>query len=124
MLFDFLVLNLTSIYLASILLSVFKLNDKKLYFILIVDLILHNFPIITISIIGIHYLNNMLFKYLADTFIMRLILITVYYFIFGIFIYGFYNGINSYIFLLLWQNLFINVLIYFLGLKYLNHEYS
>jgi len=124
MLFDFLVLNLTSIYLATVLLSVFKLNDQKVYFILIIDIILHQIPIITMIIIGLYYLKKFIFKYISDIFLTRYILIIIYYFIFGILLYGIYNGMNNYIFLILWQNLLINMIIYFVGIKYLTLEYN
>jgi len=124
MLFDFFVLNLTNIYLATVLLSIFKLNDKTIYFILVIDVILNNFPLVTIIIIAFYYLKNIIFNYISDIFITRYILITIFYFLFGILVYGIYNGVDRYIFNLLWQYLIINMVIYFIGIKYLTKEYS
>ena len=120
MLIDFLVLNLTNIYLATILLLIFKLNDKRLYLLLTFDLILHGLPIITIIMIFFYIIKQIIFKCLNETFITKYLLIIIYYFIFGILIYGIYNGISSFIFHILWQNLIINMIILFLGLKYLS----
>ena len=122
MLFDFLVLNLTNITTATILLSIFNLNNRRLYFLLAIDLILHGIPIITIIIIVLFCLKNVLFNYINDLFITRYILIIVYYFIFGILIYGIHNGISSFVFNVLWQNLLVNMIILFFGLKYITLE--
>jgi len=122
MLFDFLVLNLTNLYLTTILLSIFILNDKRVYFILVIDLILHGIPIITMIIIGLYFIKQLIFNYFNELFITRYLLIIIFYFIFGILIYGIHNGMSSFIFHLLWQNLFINMIIYFIGIKYLIKE--
>ena len=124
MLFDFLVLNSTGIFTASILLSIFKLNDERLYLILGLDLIFNQLPIVTLVILGLYMYKNLLFKHIVDTFVTRYLLMLIYYFIFGFLIYGIYNGINKVVFTVLFNNLLVNLLIYYIGIKQMKPEYN
>ena len=124
MIIDFLSINIINIYLATIILSILNLNEKKLYFILIIDIILNNFPIITIIIIIFYIFKNLVFKYINENIISKMLLLTIYYFIFGIIIYGTHNKLNLYIFNYLLRYLIINLIIYFIGIKYLNSKYN
>ena len=114
---DFIALNGANIYLATILLSIFKLNDKKLIFILIIDIILNNLPIVTILILLLYLLKNIIFNKINKNFLTEYILIISFYFIFGITLYGVYNEINLYIIKYLLSYLIINMIIYYLGIK-------
>ena len=124
MLIDFLVLNTTSIFLATILLNTLNLTDKKIYFILIIDLILNSVPIITIIIILLYKLKLIIFTKISENTLSYLLLLIFYYFLFGTVVYGIYNGLDYYIFYYLKNNLAVNVIIYFLGIKYLESEYN
>ena len=78
MILDFLSLNLTHILLYTVLINIFYLTDKKLYFILIWDLLINGFPFVTIIIILLYYLNNFFFKFLNNSFYAKFILIIIY----------------------------------------------
>lgn len=124
MIIDFIVINITNIYLASILLSVLYLNDKNLYLILIVDIILNNFPIITILIIILYKFQHLIFKFINKNIITEMIILTIFYFIFGVLLYGIYNNLDSYILSYLLKYLTINLIIYYIGIKYLKSKYN
>ena len=124
MILDFLSLNYIGIMLSSILLNIFYLNDKKVYLILIMDLIINGIPFITIIIILLYYLNNTIFKYLNKNFITKFILIIIYYFIFNIILYSIFNHFSFYIISLSFKNLFYNIIIFYLGLKYYDDKYN
>ncbi len=121
---DFLTINLTKIFLASILLSIFYLNDKKLYLILFFDIILNQIPFITIILILFYKANQIFFHYISKNIYSSMLLLIIYYFLFGILIYGIYNPLNLYIFKLLLNNLLINLIIYYLGIKFINYKYN
>lgn len=121
---DFLVINLSNIFLASVLLSIFKLNDRKLYIILVTDLILHQTPLITLIILAFYYLKIIIFKYIRECFLTRYLLLVGDYFIFGILLYGIYNGLDRYIINFLINHLLLNLLVFYLGMKYLVDTYN
>lgn len=124
MILDFLALNLTHILLCTVLINIFYLNDKKVYLILISDLLINGFPFVTIIIILLFYLNNFFFKFLNNNFLTRFILIIIYYFIFNITLYSIFNTFNYYVIKLIINNLFINTVFYYFSLKYLNDKYT
>ncbi|HHX32961.1 MAG TPA: hypothetical protein GX713_01900, partial [Mollicutes bacterium] len=64
MIIDFLILNNTNLYSFIIVLSIFILNDKLLYYILTLDIILNGFPFITILIIFLNKFIIYIFKYI------------------------------------------------------------
>ena len=62
MIIDFLSLNCFNVYLLSIILFLFCLNDKLLYYLLIIDLIINGIPFVTITITLLYLLNKNIFK--------------------------------------------------------------
>lgn len=124
MIIDFLVLNITNIYIASFLLSVLYLNDKFLYLILIIDILLNGIPLITIIIIILFQFKKNIFKIINQNVFTLMLLLTCYYFIFGILIYIIYNDFNLYIINYLLKYLAINLIIYYTGIKYLTSKYN
>ena len=81
MILDFLSLNLTNILLCSVLVNIFYLTDKKVYFILGIDILLNGIPFTTILIILLYYLNNFIFKFISKSFLTKYLLIIIYYLI-------------------------------------------
>ena len=124
MILDFIILNTTNILLSSILINIFYLNDKKVYFYLILDIIINGIPYITIIIILLYYLNIFIMKFLNNCFINRYILLILYYFIFNIILYSIFNPFGIYIIKLLLSNLIYNLIIFYILLKYNLREES
>lgn len=124
MILDFLIINSTNLFVTSILLNTIYLTDQKLYLILIIDIVLNKIPIITIILILLYIFRNVIFKYIKETTFTLLLLLVIYYFIFGLFIYGIYNGLSSYIWHYLIKNFILNLIIYVVGLKYLLSKYN
>lgn len=124
MIIDFLMINTINIFSAFVLLAIFYLNDKMLYYILFIDLILNDFPLTTIIIIILFKFNKFIFKYLNENIYTQIVMMMLYYLIFGIISYGFYNELNISIINFLIKNLSINLLFYYLGIKFLNEKYS
>lgn len=124
MFIDFIVLNSVNIFIASILLNTVYLNDKTLYFILLFDIILNGFPIITIIIILMYYLKLFIFKYFKENIYTLLILLTIYYFMFGTLIYGIYNVLSLYIYKYLIKYYLFNLVVFIIGLKYIGSKYT
>ncbi len=124
MILDFLIINTTSIYIASILLSILYLNDKFLYLILIIDIIINGFPIITIIIMILFRFKEIIFRTINQNTLTLMLLLTSYYFIFGIIIYGIYNEFNMFIINYLFKFLVINLIIYYVGIKYFTSKYN
>lgn len=124
MLIDFLLLNLSAIYTSTVLINIFYLNDHKIYYILIIDLIINGFPLITIFIVCFYFLNLIIFRKLNTNFIIKYGLIIVYYFIFGILISSIFNEFNFFVVKYLISYLPLNAFIYFIGLKYLDDKYN
>ena len=124
MILDFIVINSINIFMASILLNTIYLNDKMLYLILFFDIILNGFPIITIIIILMYYFKLFIFKYFNENIYNLLILLTIYYFIFGTLIYGIYNVLSLYIFKYLIKYYLFNLVIFIIGLKYIDSKYT
>lgn len=122
MIIDFLSLNCFNIYLLSIIIFIFCLNDKTLYYILIIDLIINGIPFVTITITLLYLLNKNIFKYLNNNFINKYIFLIIYYFIFSIILYSIFNKFNLYIIKFLINNLPYNLIYYYIGLKILNKK--
>lgn len=124
MILDFLIINTSTIFISSILLYTISLNDNKLYYIFIIDLIINKIPIITIIIIILYIFKINLFKIFNENIYSLLILLTIYYFIFGISLYIIYNDFSIYIINYLISNLIFNLIIYIIGLKYISSKYN
>lgn len=122
MIIDFLSLNCFNVYLLSIILFLFCLNDKLLYYLLIIDLIINGIPFVTITITLLYLLNKNIFKYLNNNFINKYIFLIIYYFLFSIILYSIFNKFNLYIIKFLINNLPYNLIYYFIGLKILNKK--
>ena len=122
MIIDFLSLNYFNVYLLSIILFLFCLNDKLLYYILIIDLIINGIPFVTITITLLYLLNKNIFKYLNNNFINKYIFLIIYYFLFSIILYSIFNKFNLYIIKFLINNLPYNLIYYYIGLKILNKK--
>lgn len=122
MIIDFLSLNCFNIYLLSIILFLFCLNDKLLYYLLIIDLIINGIPFVTITITLLYLLNKNIFKYLNNNFINKYIFLIIYYFLFSIILYSIFNKFNLYIIKFLINNLPYNLIYYYIGLKILNKK--
>ena len=122
MIIDFLSLNCFNVYLLSIILFLFCLNDKLLYNLLIIDLIINGIPFVTITITLLYLLNKNIFKYLNNNFINKYIFLIIYYFLFSIILYSIFNKFNLYIIKFLINNLPYNLIYYYIGLKILNKK--
>lgn len=122
MIIDFLSLNCFNVYLLSIVLFLFCLNDKLLYYLLIIDLIINGIPFVTITITLLYFLNKNIFKYLNNNFINKYIFLIIYYFLFSIILYSIFNKFNLYIIKFLINNLPYNLIYYYIGLKILNKK--
>ena len=122
MIIDFLSLNCFNVYLLSIILFLFCLNDKLLYYLLIIDLIINGIPFVTITITLLYLLNKNIFKYLNNNFINKYIFLIIYYFLFSIILYSIFNKFNLYIIKVLINNLPYNLIYYYIGLKILNKK--
>lgn len=122
MIIDFLSLNCFNVYLLSIIIFIFCLNDKTLYYILIIDLIINGIPFVTITITLLFLLNKNIFKYLNNNFINKYTFLIIYYFIFSIILYSIFNKFNLYIIKFLINNLPYNLIYYYIGLKILNKK--
>ena len=124
MIIDFLTLNLVHILLCTVLINIFYLNDKKIYLILSLDILINGIPFTTILIILLYYLNNFIFKFMNNTFLNKFILIIIYYFLFNITLYSIFNTFNYYIIIYTLDNLIYNALFYYFSLKYLQDKYN
>ena len=122
MIIDFLSLNCFNVYLLSIILFLFCLNDKLLYYLLIIDLIINGIPFVTITITLLYLINKNIFKYLNNNFINKYIFLIIYYFLFSIILYSVFNKFNLYIIKFLINNLPYNLIYYYIGLKILNKK--
>lgn len=122
MIIDFLSLNCFNVYLLSIILFLFCLNDKLLYYLLIIDLIINGIPFVTIIITLLYLLNKNIFKYLNNNFINKYIFLIIYYFLFSIILYSVFNKFNLYVIKFLINNLPYNLIYYYIGLKILNKK--
>lgn len=122
MIIDFLSLNCFNVYLLSIILFLFCLNDKLLYYLLIIDLIINGIPFVTIIITLLYLLNKNIFKYLNNNFINKYIFLIIYYFLFSIILYSIFNKFNLSIIKFLINNLPYNLIYYYIGLKILNKK--
>lgn len=122
MVLDFISINCFNIYLLSIIIFIFYLTDKTIYYILTIDLIINGIPFITIIITLLNLFNNNIFKYLNDNFINKYIMMIIYYFIFSIILYSIFNKFNLYLIKYLINNLPYNLIYYYIVLKILNRN--
>ncbi len=123
-LIDFLVLSTSNLFLVTILLNTIYLNDRILYFILIIDIIINKMPMITIIIILLYRFKIFIFKYIKENTINLLVLLSIYYFVFGFLIYGIYNQLDLFIIKYLINNFAINFIVYIISIKYLFSKYT
>lgn len=124
MFLDYLALNLSNLYLCTVILLTLDLTNQKLYYLLIIDLIINGFPFVTIIIILLSYFNEFIFRYLNKNPLNKLIIIVTDYFLFGIILYSIFNKFNLNIIIYLFKNLFINLIIYYFVLKAKDEDYN
>lgn len=124
MIIDTIIYNYTNILLFTVLLNIFYLNNKRIYLILVLDILINGIPFITMILIIIYYFNKKIFTYLNNNLLNKYLLLIMYYFVFGITLYSIFNKFNIYIIKILINNLFYNLLIFYIGLNYLENKYS
>ena len=122
MLLDFLSVNYFNIYLVSIIIFIFIINDKLMYYILLLDLIVNGIPFISMIIIILYYLNKSILKRINACFINKYILSIIYYFLFSIILYSIFNKFNLYIIKYLINNLPLNLIYYYISLKIVDRK--
>lgn len=122
MLLDFLSVNYFNIYLVSIIIFIFIINDKLMYYILLLDLIINGIPFISMIIIILYYLNKSILKRINASFINKYILSIIYYFLFSIILYNIFNKFNLYIIKYLINNLPLNLIYYYISLKIVDRK--
>ena len=122
MLLDFLSINYFNIYLVSIIIFIFIINDKLMYYILLLDLIINGIPFISMIIIILYYLNKSILKRINACFINKYILSIIYYFLFSIILYSIFNKFNLYIIKYLINNLPLNLIYYYISLKIIDRK--
>ena len=122
MLLDFLSVNYFNIYLVSIIIFIFTINDKLMYYILLLDLIINGIPFISMIIIILYYLNKSILKRINACFINKYILSIIYYFLFSIILYSIFNKFNLYIIKYLINNLPLNLIYYYISLKIVDRK--
>ena len=122
MLLDFLSVNYFNIYLVSIIIFIFIINDKLMYYILLIDLIINGIPFISMIIIILYYLNKSILKRINACFINKYILSIIYYFLFSIILYSIFNKFNLYIIKYLINNLPLNLIYYYISLKIIDRK--
>ena len=122
MLLDFLSVNYFNIYLVSIIIFIFIINDKLMYYILLIDLIINGIPFISMIIIILYYLNKSILKRINACFINKYILSIIYYFLFSIILYSIFNKFNLYIIKYLINNLPLNLIYYYISLKIVDRK--
>lgn len=122
MLLDFLSVNYFNIYLVSIIIFIFIINDKLMYYILLLDLIINGIPFISMIIIILYYLNKSVLKRINASFINKYILSIIYYFLFSIILYSIFNKFNLYIIKYLINNLPLNLIYYYISLKIVDRK--
>lgn len=124
MILDFLSINLLGIYLCSILIWIFYLNNNKLLYILIIDIIINGIPFVTIVMLLLYYLNRFIFKFINKNIFTKMLFINVYYILFSIIIYSIFNYFNGSIIKIIMNNYIYNNIIFYIGLKYLDDKYN
>lgn len=122
MLLDFLSINYFNIYLVSIIIFIFIINDKLIYYILSLDLIINGIPFISMIIIILYYLNKTILKKVNASFINKYVLSIIYYFLFSIILYSIFNKFNLYIIKYLINNLPLNLIYYYISLKIIDRK--
>ena len=122
MLLDFLSVNYFNIYLVSIIIFIFIINEKLMYYILLLDLIINGIPFISMIIIILYYLNKSILKRINACFINKYILSIIYYFLFSIILYSIFNKFNLYIIKYLINNLPLNLIYYYISLKIIDRK--
>ena len=122
MLLDFLSINYFNIYLVSTITFIFIINDKLIYYILSLDLIINGIPFISMIIIILYYLNKAILKRINASFINKYVLSIIYYFLFSIILYSIFNKFNLYILKYLINNLPLNLIYYYISLKIIDRK--
>lgn len=122
MLLDFLSINYFNIYLVSIIIFIFIITDKLIYYILSLDLIINGIPFISMIIIILYYLNKAILQKVNASFINKYILSIIYYFLFSIILYSIFNKFNLYIIKYLINNLPLNLIYYYISLKIIDRK--
>lgn len=122
MLLDFQSVNYFNVYLVSIIIFIFIINDKLMYYILLLDLIINGIPFISMIIIILYYLNKSILKRINACFINKYILSIIYYFLFSIILYSIFNKFNLYIIKYLINNLPLNLIYYYISLKIIDRK--
>lgn len=122
MLLDFLSINYFNIYLVSTIIFIFIINDKLIYYILSLDLIINGIPFISMIIIILYYLNKAILKRINASFINKYVLSIIYYFLFSIILYSIFNKFNLYILKYLINNLPLNLIYYYISLKIIDRK--
>lgn len=122
MLLDFLSINYFNIYLVSIIIFIFIINDKLIYYILSLDLVINGIPFISMIIIILYYLNKAILKKVNASFINKYVLSIIYYFLFSIILYSIFNKFNLYIIKYLINNLPLNLIYYYISLKIIDRK--
>ena len=122
MLLDFLSINYFNIYLVSIIIFIFIINDKLIYYILSLDLIINGIPFISMIIIILYYLNKTILNKVNASFINKYVLSIIYYFLFSIILYSIFNKFNLYIIKYLINNLPLNLIYYYISLKIIDRK--
>lgn len=108
---DILSYNLTNIILFSAPLIIFELNDRKIYFTLILDIIFNGIPFCTITILLLYFLNKNLIKYFNNTKVYRFIISIIYLFLYSIVIFSIFNKFNTSVIKLVIKFLPINIIL-------------
>lgn len=108
---DILSYNLTNIILFSAPLIIFELNDRKIYFTLILDIIFNGIPFCTITILILYFLNKNLIKYFNNTKVYRFIISIIYLFLYSIVIFSIFNKFNTSVIKLVIKFLPINIIL-------------
>ena len=87
LLLDNIINTYLNIFSCLIILSIFNLNKKNYFILLIIDIILNKIPFVSIIILLLYYLNTLLFKYIVNNNFNKFIFSLVYYFIFTSILY-------------------------------------
>ena len=112
-------LNITSLLFLVI---IFYLNKDKLFIIFLIDLVLNRFPLITIIIVLFYYLNKVIFKFIINNNINKIIILCLYSFLLMTAIYIINNYDISYFYYIKTNiiTFIFNGIIYYLYINYKN----
>ena len=113
---DNIINNFLNIYSAIVLINLLDFKKKKLYLILLIDIILYKIPIISISLIILYFINYIIFKKITKNNITKFLVIIFDYFIFISLMYTFNNYNLNYLYFLksIYLSHLLNTLIYYI----------